>query len=140
MKILFYADNGNAAGDRLLQKIESQVSGDVIEAYRSLDEFKQGLLRQKQKPKAAILIAANAAELKRIISMGKLLTDMRILLVLPDRCKETVAAGYRLWPRYISYADSDFEDVAAVVRQILKLSRAGRQDKPDWKEVINESV
>lgn len=125
MKILFYADTGAADGDRLLQKIESQVPADVIQAYRSLDGFKQGLLRQKQKPKAVILFAADAAELKLLTSMGKLLTDVRILLVLPDRSQKTVAAGYRLWPRYISYADSDFGDVAAVVRQILTLCRAG---------------
>jgi len=140
MNILFYADTVAADGDRLLQKIESQVSADVIQAYRSLDGFKQGLRKRPQKPEAVVLMAADAAELKRIAAMRKLLADLRILLVLPDRCKETVAAGHRLWPRYIGYADSDFEDVAAVVRQILKLCKAGGQGLPARKEAIHETV
>jgi len=121
MKLILYVDGKTEAGDRLLQKIENQVSADIVETYRSLDDFKQGLLRRRREPNIGILMAANAAELKRLITLGKLLTDMRILLVLPDRRKETVATGHRLWPRYISYADSNFEDVVAVVKQILKL-------------------
>lgn len=121
MKLFFYADGNAEAGDRLLQKIEDQVSADIVEAYRSLDDFQQGLLRQRREANIGILVAANAAELQWLITLGKLLTDMRIILILPDRNKETVAAGHRLGPRYIGYADSDFEDVVAVVKQILKL-------------------
>lgn len=121
MKLFFYAEGNAEAGDRLLQRIEDQVSAGIVEAYRSLDDFQQGLLQQWGRPNIAVLLAANEAELKRIITLGKLLADMRILLVLPDRHKETVAAGHRLRPRYLGYADSDFEDVAAVVRQMLKL-------------------
>ena len=61
--------------------------------------------------------------------MEKLLTDMRILLILPDRNKETVSAGHRLRPRYMSDADSDFEDVVAVVKQIFKLPPAADNEK-----------
>jgi len=121
MKLVFYADGNAEAGDRLLQKIKDQVSANIVDAYRSLDDFQQGLLRQRREPNIGVLMAANAAELQRLITLGKLLTDMRILLVLPDRHKETVAAGHRLRPRYLGYADSDFEDVVAVVKQILKL-------------------
>jgi len=122
MKLIFYAKGKTAAGDRLLQKIEDQVSADIVEAYRNLDDFQQGLLRQRREPNLDILMVANTAELKQIIALGKLLADARILLILPDRRKETVATGHRLRPSYIGYADSDFEDVVAVIKQILKLS------------------
>ena len=121
MKLVLYAEGKVETGDRLLQRIREQVSADIIEAYRTFDDFKQGLLRQRRKPSITILMAANAKELKRIITLEKLLTDIRVLLILPDRFKETVSAGHRLRPRYMSYADSDFEDVVAVVKQILKL-------------------
>ncbi|MEW6672768.1 MAG: hypothetical protein AB1427_13770 [Thermodesulfobacteriota bacterium] len=120
MKLVFYADGNTEVGDRLLQKIQDQVSASVVQAYRSFDDFQQGLVGRGWKPNAAILLASNTTELKRIITLGKLLTDTRVLLVLPDRRKETVAAGHRLRPRYISYADDGFEDVVAVVKQILK--------------------
>jgi len=121
MKLICYADDKTPAGDRLLRMIDGQVSTEFVETYRSLADFRQGLLQQRQKPNAAVLMATNVKELKRIITLEKLLTDTRILLILPDRNKETVSAGHQLRPRYMSYADSDFADVVAVVKQILKL-------------------
>ena len=121
MKLICYADDKTLAGDRLLKMIDDQVSTVTVETHRSLADFRQGLLQQQQKPDAAVLMAADVKELKRIITLEKLLTDMRILLILPDRNKETVSAGHRLRPRFMSYADSDFEDVVAVIKQILKL-------------------
>jgi len=121
MKLVFYAEGQVETANRLLQRVKEQLSADIIKAYRTFDDFKQGLLQQRQKPHTAILVAANAKDLKRIITLDKLLTDMRIVLVLPDRRKETVSVGHRLRPRYISYADSDFVDTVAVVKQILKL-------------------
>ena len=121
MKPIYYADGRAEAGDRLLHKIEDQVSADFVEAYRNLDDFKQGLLQQRRDTNIGILMAAHPAELQRLITLGKLLMDMRIILILPDRHKETVAAGHRLRPRYIGYADTDLEDVVAVVKQMLKL-------------------
>lgn len=121
MKIVYYAHGNAETGDRLLQIIKDQVSAEAIETYRSLSNFKLGLLQQRRKPHAAILLAADTAELKRILALDKLLADMRIVLILPDRRKESVSAGHRLRPRYISYVDGDFEDVAAVVKRMSTL-------------------
>ena len=120
MKLLFYAEHRAETGDRLIKKIQDQISADVVVSYRSFENLKHGLL-QSLKPNIVVLTAVNAGELSRILSLDRLLTDMRIVLVLPDRHKGSVSAGHRLRPRYISYVDSDFEDVVAVVRQMLKL-------------------
>ena len=67
----------------------------------------------------AILLAASKEELQELVSVGELLEDIRIILVLPDTDRDTVANAHILRPRYLTYVDSDFSDVAAVLSKML---------------------
>jgi hypothetical protein len=40
-------------------------------------------------------------------------------LILPDADPQTIARGHNLRPRYLSNIQSDFQDVAAVLRKML---------------------
>ena len=58
-------------------------------------------------------------ELIDIIHIRELFRDIRIVLILPDREESTVAKGHRLYPRFFSYIDSDFKEIAAVLNKML---------------------
>jgi len=45
---------------------------------------------------------------------------MRIILILPDEDNETITMGHTLFPRFSTYADSDFKDVAAVLKKMIR--------------------
>jgi len=47
------------------------------------------------------------------------LWDTRIILILPDRDRETITNGLKLRPRFFTYADEDFGEVAAVLAKML---------------------
>ena len=44
---------------------------------------------------------------------------LRVILILPDADPQTIARGHNLRPRYLSNIQSDFQDVAAVLRKML---------------------
>ncbi|NVM57217.1 MAG: hypothetical protein HWN51_03755 [Desulfobacterales bacterium] len=67
----------------------------------------------------AVLLAASREELSDILSIRDLLTDIRVILVLPDRDDDTIAKGHTLRPRFFTYADSDFVEIAAVLSKML---------------------
>ena len=50
-----------------------------------------------------------------ILELSELLHDRRIILVLPDSEPETVSLGHILRPRFITYGDSDYMDVSAIM-------------------------
>jgi hypothetical protein len=47
--------------------------------------------------------------------------NIKIVLILPDRNNETIVIGHKLRPRFLSYTDSDFIDVAVVLENMLKI-------------------
>ena len=49
-----------------------------------------------------------------------LLADIPVILILPDRKKETIHLGHKLCPRFLSYTDSNFSDVALVLSKMMR--------------------
>ena len=67
-------------------------------------------------------LATTKEELSGILSVRELLVDVRIILVLPDQDKDSIKKGHTMWPRFLTYASSDFSDAAAVLRKMIQNS------------------
>ncbi len=119
MKLLLYANWKNKAKKRLQDAIENIFPKKQIEIYRTIDNLSKGLCRPKYDVVAAILFAGNRKALSDLVSIRDLLSDLKIILILPDRDNDTVSIGHSLFPRYQSFADSDFTNVAAVLKKML---------------------
>ena len=52
--------------------------------------------------------------------MGPILSGLRIILVLPDRKKETLDQAYKLYPRYICEANNQYKELFLIVEKITK--------------------
>ncbi len=120
MKLLFYA-TGESDYSRVFQdRIESLVPTPRREVYSNLASLHQRLCRPRDGLTIAILVAANRDELWKFLAMQKLLSDLRLLLILPDRSRETVTSGHRLAPRFLSYVDNGLDEVEAVLAHMLQ--------------------
>lgn len=120
MKVLYYGTTNNGAGKRLQKAIESVVSIENTEVYRDIEQLDRRLRQPICDIIISVFFAKSKAELFDLILIKKLLLDLRILLILPDGDNETITMGHTLFPRFLSYADSDFEDVKAVLRKIIQ--------------------
>lgn len=112
MKIILYLPWTDEIGKRLFGMIEKLVGVDEIEIFRTMDSLVRRLKQPVFDLKITVLLATNRKELSEILSIKDLLRDIKILLILPDGDSDTISMGHKLYPRFISYIDSDFKDVA----------------------------
>ena len=120
MKVLFYAKEIKGGGRRLLRVIERLLPNDVLEIYNSIDGLSRWFNRPQPADAPVIVVfqAVGQEDLQSMLSIRDLLVDVRILMVLPDKEKETIAKAHRLRPRFITYADSDFLEIGAVLNKM----------------------
>jgi hypothetical protein len=119
MILIYYAENGNGIGERLLKAINATVPEERTEVYRSLERLSQRLRRPTYNLKGAVLLTTNRAELSGIISLRDMFRNVRIILILPDRDKDTISEGLKLHPRFLTDTDSNFKDVVAVLGKMM---------------------
>ena len=119
MKLFLYVPDRCRSGKRLQRVIEALVSKEDTEIYRTIDGLTFRLRQPRHDPSIAVLLTATREDLSEILSLRDLLGDIRIMLVLPDRKRDTIAKGHTLRPRFVTYADSDFVEMAAVLSKVL---------------------
>ncbi|MGD9158374.1 MAG: hypothetical protein PVG39_08220 [Desulfobacteraceae bacterium] len=121
MKILVYIEKGTDAGKRLEKAIEMMSSNTEMTIVNTITAIKRELRvpRIPPKPAVIVLLAEDIRRLNDLFAMRVLFQDIRIILILPDDKEETLAIGYQLYPRYLSYTHSDFSDVKMVMEKMI---------------------
>jgi len=120
MSLLFYASMRVEAEKRLYCTIERVVPKEKIEIYRSIGSLALRLRQPLDSSTIIVILAFNREELLNISSVRDLLTDVRLILIIPDRKQETLSMAHSLCPRFLSYIDDDFTDIVAVLDKMLK--------------------
>lgn len=121
MKILIYASRYHGASQRLLDSVCNLRDSHRCDCdhYDELPSLIDALHRCRIGSRLAVLFPSNPNELAKLVALKHLLFDLQIILILPNGKSTTLSHGHALRPRFISYADSDFSDVAAVSDKLL---------------------
>ncbi len=90
-----------------------------LEIYCSINKLATRLRQTGPGNIIAVLLTTHRRELIKIAGLSDLLRDIKMILVLPDRGHDTIAIGHGLFPRFISYADGDLQDVGAVLGRMI---------------------
>jgi len=120
MNLFFYVSVMEGAGNQLYEIIESVVPEDQIEIYRTTKSLFHRLRQPKDNLNIAVLLASSKKDLSDILSIGDLLSDINIILILPDEEEDTIAKGHTLRPRFLTYSDNSFQGVRAVLMKMLE--------------------
>ena len=121
MAVIFYRSAGNDTAERLQSVISAEIPLEESEIYESIKGLSERLRRPSRDQCIAIILTVTKTELSEILSIKDLLTDVRTILILPDNSDRTISTRHRLHPRYLSYKDSDFTDVAVVLNKMIRL-------------------
>jgi hypothetical protein len=119
MDVIFYSPAKGKAEERLGEMIEKLVPGRKGQALRTIDSLSGRLLQPHNDFTIAVLLAADKDDLFNLASISEQFHDARIIVVAPDQDKDTVALAHRLRPRLLTYTDSDFAEVFAVLNNIM---------------------
>ena len=101
--------------------IENVVPNENTEIYSTIDTLGKRLRRPSYNIAIAVLLISSREELRSVLSIRHLFDNIKIVLILPDRKNETIVIGHKLRPRFLSYTDNDFIDVAVVLENMLKI-------------------
>ena len=119
MDLFVYSTASEANQKQLEDSFKAFVPKGKIEVFRSFDNFFQRLKLPVQPQSIALLVPGSRHELQEILSWIDLLRDLRIIVIAPDHEAETTAIAHQLRPRYLTYLNGDFGELAAVLRKMF---------------------
>jgi hypothetical protein len=119
MELLVYSIKQRGQAEQLMCAIETVISGEVIRTYDSVQSLSLRLCQPGPPPEVTVLLASTRKDLSEILSIRDLLSDLRLILLLPDKREDTVSEGHSLYRRFHSYAAGNFGDAAAVLKRMI---------------------
>jgi hypothetical protein len=120
MKVLLYAQADAESGDSLQELIETTIPKGKIEIHRNFEGLSHRLREPLDNRVVAILLLTSRGDLANILSIQHLLRDIEIILLAPNSNPETIAMAHQLRPRFLTYTNSDFEELGAVLKKMIK--------------------
>ena len=123
LKILIYASDGEQR-KKLLSAINPYSSQFTLVTLGDFDDLDIRLRHEATGEMWLVLVTGNLVELGRLTGMRELIRNNKSILVLPDQTPETVSMGHTLYPRFISYLDSDYNDIGSVLGEVIRKNKA----------------
>lgn len=119
MNIIYFCSRKEDSCRKVKRVIEIIVAAEKYETFHKLQAFENYLRSSLTRQDIIILQAHDTKILHKAASLKELLSGHRIILILPDNLQETVALGHSLRPRFITYQDSDFLEMASVLSKMM---------------------
>jgi hypothetical protein len=127
MKILAYIEKNTSPSQRLESALKSAATDAEFIIVRSITDLKNRLgIFPSFKPSIIVLLAENIGKLRKLFDLQSLFHDVRIILILQDDALHTLALANQLYPRFVSFTDSDFSDVRLVIEKMIRMTAIER--------------
>jgi hypothetical protein len=120
MQLLFYASKNDENENRLQEAIRTVAPGGTIERFVRLEDFRDRLRRIVEPDSILILAAVDREELLELQAYRDMLTEIFVILVLPDRQESTIKLAHLLRPRFLSQANDDFSELNQIIAKMIR--------------------
>jgi hypothetical protein len=118
MQLLLYSSKDDQNAKRLETAVHKVIPESKIELFKRLDDFRERLRRPVEPNSIAVLSASNREELQQMQLLRGLLTEIYVVLVIPDRKKSTIKLAHLLLPRFLSQRNNNFIDLSKVLNKM----------------------
>lgn len=118
MKLLFYSSGNDPNFTSLDDAVRQAIPVSQIELFNTLADLEERLRRPVEPDSIAVLSISNRKELQKMQLLRKLLPEIYVVLVIPDRKRSTLALAHLLLPRFLSRNDSAFADLEIVLHKM----------------------
>jgi hypothetical protein len=94
--------------------------------------------RSSLRPVIILISIVTKAELDEItaIHTPALFREAKVILILPNHQSDMVHTGFSLQPRFLTFADSDFSEIAKVLAKMLGLNDPCPESRDCLKEIL----
>ena len=118
MQLLFYSSRDDQTKKRLEAAVHKVIPESKIEFFKRLDDFRERLRMPIEPDSIVVLSASNREELQQMQVLRELLTEIYVVLVIPDRKKSTNNLAHLLLPRFLSQKKDNFIDLSKVLNKM----------------------
>ncbi|MCX7635859.1 MAG: hypothetical protein N2Z74_09000 [Syntrophales bacterium] len=122
--MIYYAKIDNPWDDRLKRLVEIHVPRDRLENYQTMSALLKRLQQPLPDSMIFVLLLSDQEEISTLLEYGEYFHHHRLLLVLVDDDPTTVAQGYAMRPRYLTFVDADLIDISAVLGKMIQAETA----------------
>lgn len=130
MQLLFFASKNNRNENRLAAAIQAATPGRTIERFTRLADFRDRLRSIVEPNSIMVLMVVDREELLQIQAFRDMLTEIYIILVLPDGKKSTIKLAHLLKPRFLSSIKDDFTVLNQIISKMIH-AHHGSPDSPN---------
>jgi hypothetical protein len=123
MNLFLYLPRPGGRENELLSAVAPFVSQGCLEVFSDLQSFAVRMRRPKDALSIALISNPTREDLRQIGSMRDFLSGVRILLVLPDQNKETIALAHKIFPTFITYIDEDISEIVSVLKHLTDVRK-----------------
>jgi hypothetical protein len=122
--ILWNTDNVEPYA-HLESALSQSIKADELKICRDIDHLVKTLRQPVHQDLLVVLCADSREDLCAIAQVQPMLNDVKVIVILPDRSRETIALGHRLKPRYLTFADENIDHICVVIDAIRKRIHKG---------------
>jgi len=119
MQLLFYASKNDENENRLAAAIRAVAPGGAVERFVKLEDFRDRLRSIVEPNSIMVLAAVDREELLKMQAFRDMLTEIFVILVIPDREKSTIKLAHLLRPRFLSQTKDDFADLSQIIAKMI---------------------
>lgn len=118
-KLIVYGRPDSEITEKALLIVNKAARAEEFDRCTSLNGF-LAKFRTTNQYSTVLLLLENHLDLDEFVRFNDYFDGLRVILVLPDLEKGTIALANRLFPRFVTSIHSDFKELSAVIRNILK--------------------
>ncbi len=138
MNLFIFTSFEDDSSKRLMDVAINCENVETKEFFYSFERLMSRLNKPNFEETILVMHLSDRKQLSWALSIKELLHDMRLILILPDRQAQTISKGHKLFPRFVSYADSDFLVVGAVLKKMIENNRHGERILLDQSDRMKE--
>ncbi len=135
MLLLFYSRNEIGPGKKLQDVMKGLRMGNELEIHHDLDSFSSSLRKPMRRQFIVILFVENNEDFSDLFLIKKLLMDLSIIFIVPDRTQDTLSKAHCFFPRFITSTEYAFDDVKVVLERMILNKK--KEEKSGFPELIN---
>jgi len=121
MATILYLPSDNGLVDRFCEVLNYTIPGKPFAICHTLEELSRQLRDPQSIVKVAVLCVMDKEEIEGITALGEVIENVKLIFILAYDDRETIMMAHRLRPRYITWLDSDFRNVAGVLKRLVAL-------------------
>lgn len=120
MHFLFYARSQGGDENRIEAAIRAAAPGHSIEHFATLGDLEERLRLVVEPNSIAVLVAADEKELREMQEFRDLVTDLFVILLVPDWRESTIKLAHLLRPRFLSQIQNDSPELNLIITKMIR--------------------